>query len=396
MFDQLEMAPPDAILGLTEAFKKDPNPDKINLGVGVYKDAENKTPVLDCVKRAEERILAEETSKGYLPIPGGPDYTAKVQAMLFGADHEIVTSGRASTAHTPGGTGALRVAGDFVKSQFPGTPIWMSSPTWANHPAIFAAAGVETKSYPYYDAENKCLDFDAMMKAIAEIPAGDVILLHGCCHNPSGMDPTPEQWTKLAELTAERGLLPLIDFAYQGFSQGVEEDAQGLRAFCTAGREFMVCGSFSKNFGLYSERTGSFTLVGPDADAAKRAFSHVKRCIRANYSNPPSHGGAIVAAVLADAELTALWKRELAEMRDRVNGMRQLLVETLKAKGVSQDYSFITTQKGMFSFSGLNKDQVARLREESSIYIVGSGRINVAGMTEANMDRLCSAIAAVL
>ncbi len=396
MFERLEMAPPDAILGLTEAFKKDTNPDKVNLGVGVYKDENNQTPVLQSVKRAEERILAEETSKSYMPIPGSPEYGAQVQEMLFGAGHEIIEGGRAVTAHTPGGTGALRVAGDFIKQLFPGKTLWLSDPTWANHPAIFTAAGLELRSYPYYDSANKCLDFEALRGALAEVPEGDVVLLHGCCHNPSGMDPDLAQWQAIAALTEERKLIPLLDFAYQGLADGIEEDAAGLRAFCTPGRELMVCSSYSKNFGLYRERTGALTLVGATADAAQIALSHLKRSIRTNYSNPPAHGAAIVSAVLADGELRGLWEQELAEMRDRINGMRQLLVDTLKAKGVDRDFSFITEQKGMFSFSGLNKEQVAALREKYSIYIVGSGRINVAGMTPANMDRLCAAIADVL
>lgn len=396
MFEQLEMAPADAILGLTEAFKKDPTPNKINLGVGVYKDDHNQTPILKSVKKAEERLLAEETSKSYLSIPGSAAYGACVKGLLFGEGHEIVTSGRAQTAHTPGGTGALRVAGDFIKQQFPGATLWLSNPTWANHGAIFAAAGVPVKSYPYYDAEGKCLDFDAMKAAIAGAPAGDVILLHGCCHNPSGMDPDAAQWAELAALTREKGLLPLFDFAYQGFAKGIEEDAAGLRAFCTPGRELLVCSSFSKNFGLYNERVGAMTLVGASAGVTAAAFSHVEKSIRSNYSNPPFHGGAIVTAILQDPELKALWVEEVAAMRDRIQTMREGLVATLKAKGVARDFSFIAAQNGMFSFSGLSKEQVDRLRAEHAIYIVGSGRISVAGITPSNMEPLCDAIAKVL
>ena len=396
MFDRLEMAPPDAILGLTEAFKQDPNPQKINLGVGVYKDANNETPILTSVKRAEEILLQQETSKGYMPIPGNAAYGQCVRELLFGADHEILQSSRALTAHTPGGTGALRVAGDFLHAQYPEAAIWVSDPTWANHAAVFQAAGMTVKSYPYYDAEKKCLAFDAMMDALDRIPEGDVVLLHGCCHNPSGMDPDVTQWKAIAERMRTRNLLPLLDFAYQGFANGLEEDAAGLREFCAPGCELLVCSSFSKNFGLYCERVGAVTLVGATQEATQAAFSHVKRCIRSNYSNPPAHGAAIVTTVLSDAALRAQWIEELAEMRARINGMRQLFVDTLKAKGVSQDFSFITRQKGMFSFSGLNKEQVEILREKYAIYIVGSGRINVAGMTEQNMDLLCTAIASVL
>ena len=396
MLDHLKMAPPDAILGLTEAFKSDPNPHKINLGVGVYKDAANQTPVLQCVKQAEERMLAAESTKSYLPISGSPEYGALVRKMLFGMDHEIIASKRACTAHTPGGTGALRVAGDFIKTMLPGKAIWMSDPTWANHGAVFQAAGLETKSYRYYDAAHTCLAFDSLMAAIQDIPEGDVILLHACCHNPSGMDPDLEQWKALAQAVQQRGLFVLFDFAYQGFGDGLEEDAAGLRAFCGEGCEMLVCSSYSKNFGLYNERTGALTVVAKDSGAADRAFSHIKRCIRSNYSNPPSHGGSIVSTVLADPELRALWEQELAEMRTRINGMRRLFVETLAAKGVDRDFSFITRQKGMFSFSGLTKDQVQELKTKYSIYIVGSGRINVAGMTPDNMDPLCTAIASVL
>ena len=387
---------PDAILGLTEAFKSDPNPNKINLGVGVYKDEANKTPILKAVKKAEERLLAEESSKSYLSIPGSPAYAACVKTLLFGEGHDIVASGRAQTAQTPGGTGALRVAGDFIKQQFPGASIWLSNPTWANHGAIFASAGIAAKSYPYYDAANKCLDFEAMKAALAGAPAGDVVLLHGCCHNPSGMDPDSAQWAELAALTREKGLLPLFDFAYQGFAEGLEEDAAGLRSFCTEGRELLICSSFSKNFGLYNERVGAMTLVGSTPDAAAAAFSHVEKAIRSNYSNPPFHGGGIVTAVLNDPELRALWIAELADMRGRIKAMRDAFVETLKAKGVTQDFSFIAAQNGMFSFSGLNKEQVNTLREKYAIYIVGSGRINVAGMTSENMELLCEAIASVL
>lgn len=396
MFEHLEMAPPDAILGLTESFKKDANPGKINLGVGVYKDEQNRTPVLKSVKLAEEKLLKEETSKSYLSIPGSPAYGACVRQLLFGSGHEILASGRAQTAQTPGGTGALRVAADFIKQQFPGAAVWLSSPTWANHNAIFAAAGLEIKAYPYYDAEKKCLDFEAMKSVLASAPAGDVILLHACCHNPSGIDPDLGQWEALADLTREKGHLPLFDFAYQGFGKGLEEDAAGLRAFCTEGRELLVCSSFSKNFGLYNERVGALTLVGATAGAAAAAFSHVEKSIRSNYSNPPAHGGAIVTAILEDAEMRALWVGELAEMRDRIRAMRDSFVHTLKAKGVARDFSFITQQNGMFSFSGLNQDQVKTLREKYAIYIVGSGRINVAGMTPKNMDVLCEAIASVL
>ena len=396
MFEKLETAKPDAILGLTEAFKKDPNPEKINLSVGVYADANGKTPVMSSVKKAEERILGEEATKGYLPIPGAPAYSAAVQELLFGAGHEIISSKRAVTAHTPGGTGALRVAGDFVKKMFPEKKLWMSDPTWPNHPGVFTAAGLEIKTYPYFDAANNSLDFEAMMGAIREIPEGDVILLHGCCHNPTGVDPTVEQWAKIADVIQERKLLPLVDFAYQGLGIGLVEDAAGLLELCRPGCELLIASSFSKNFGLYRERVGALTLVGSSEEGAQKAMGHLKTTIRVNYSNPPSHGGSIVSTVLGDPALRKEWEGEVKEIRDRINGMRTLFVDTLKAKGVERDFSFIKNQRGMFSFSGLNKDQVERLKAENSIYIVGSGRINVAGMTAGNMDLLCEAIAKVL
>ncbi|MFP4501132.1 MAG: amino acid aminotransferase [Candidatus Hydrogenedentota bacterium] len=396
MFDKLEMAPPDAILGLTEAFNNDTNPDKINLGVGVYKDENGKTPVLASVKEAEKRLLEAETTKSYLPIPGDPAYGALVQELLFGADHEIVGSGRARTAHTPGGTGALRVAGDFLKQMKPDTNIWVSEPTWANHAQVFAAAGLTVKTYPYYNHDTQSLNLDSMLRALQYVPAEDVVLFHACCHNPSGMDPDGAQWQALADMAKNQGFMPLVDFAYQGFANGLEADAAGLRALCKPEVELLVCSSFSKNFGLYRERVGALTVVGHTPEDAEKAFSHVKKRIRANYSNPAAHGGLIVKTVLQDERLRSQWEGEVAAMRDRINGMRQNLVETLQSKGVHQDFSFITRQKGMFSFSGLSKEQVEKLREKYSIYIVGSGRINVAGITDDNIGRLCDAIKDVL
>ncbi len=396
MFQNIEPAPADPILGLTEAFNADTRANKINLGVGVYKSNEGVTPVLDCVTEAQKQILATEKTKAYKPMAGDPAYGKAVQALMFGSDHEVVTSGRAATAHTPGGTGALRVAGEYITSQHPDATLWVSDPTWANHGNIFSAAGLKTKSYPYFDKASNSLDFDAMINAIKQIPAGDAILLHGCCHNPTGVDPSDEQWSQIADVVAERGILPLLDFAYQGFGQGLTEDSQGLLALARPGSELLVCSSFSKNFGLYNERTGSLTLVAANKENAQAAFSHVKAVIRRSYSNPPAHGGAIVTTILNDAALKTQWVQELTDMRNRINTMRSLFVSTLSAKGIDQDFSFITRQQGMFSFSGLNKDHVQALKEKHAVYIVGSGRINVAGMTEANMDALCEAIKDVL
>jgi len=396
MFEKVQMAPPDPILGLTETFKLDPNPNKINLSVGVYQDATGKTPVLESVKEAEKRILEQESSKGYLPMTGEPVYCAQVQELLFGKGHEIILSKRAATAQCPGGTGALRVAGDYLHTVHPGAKIWLSNPTWANHNTIFDAAGMTCEKYDYRNPATNGLDFDAMCASIKKIPAGDVILLHGCCHNPTGIDPTPEQWTIIGDLLAEQGVLPLVDFAYQGLAVGIEEDRAGLLELSKKVKQMLVCSSFSKNFGLYRERIGALTIVADDVEQASTVMSQVKLRIRYNYSNPPSHGAQIVATVLGDKDLKAKWIKEVAEIRNRINDMRHLFVKTLKEKGVEQDFSTIIEQRGMFSFSGLTKEQVTQLRGHNSIYIVDSGRINVAGMTPDNMDRLCEAIKSVL
>ncbi|OUC09156.1 aromatic amino acid aminotransferase, partial [Litorilinea aerophila] len=327
MFEKIVPAPPDAILGLTEAYKADPNPNKINLGVGVYKDANGHTPILQAVKRAEERILAQETSKTYLGIDGSPAYAAATRALLFGPEHEVIASGRAVTAQAPGGTGALRVAADFLARTQPGTTVWLSTPTWPNHPNIFRAAGLEVASYPYFDSRTNDVAFEAMLETLRTIPAGDVLVLHACCHNPTGVDLSSAQWAQVAEVVAERGILPLLDFAYQGFAQGLTEDAAGVLALTRPGQELLIANSYSKNFGLYSERVGALTLVAATPDAAQAALSHVKQVIRANYSNPPAHGAAIVTTVLNDAELRRLWEAEVAAMRERINTMRHLFVE---------------------------------------------------------------------
>jgi aspartate/tyrosine/aromatic aminotransferase len=396
MFEHIQPAPRDPILGLSEAFREDPNPKKINLSVGVYQDATGQTPVLESVRQAGRLVLERQKTMAYLPIPGSPAYAVAVQQLMFGEGHEVEASGRAATSHTPGGTGALRVAADFIHQQLPKATVWLTQPTWPNHPQILAAAGVPTKSFPYFDARTNSLAFEEALAAIQKMPAGDVVLLHGCCHNPSGIDPTPEQWKRLADAIDSRGILPLLDFAYQGFADGIREDAAGLLAFCRPGAELIVCSSFSKNFGLYCERVGALTIVAKDKKAADTVQSQIKVCIRANYSNPPAHGAELVTTVLGDAELRKLWEKEVAQMRDRINGMRELLVNTLQAKGVPGDYSFITRQRGMFSFSGLTPQQVETLKQKYSIYIVGSGRINVAGITEQNVGSLCEAIAEVV
>ncbi|ENM8060973.1 amino acid aminotransferase [Vibrio vulnificus] len=396
MFEKVVAAPADPILGLTEEFKKDPRAEKINLGVGIYKTEQGETPVLATVKKAEAALVETEKTKSYLTIEGTAEYALAVQKLLFGADAELINAQSAKTAQAPGGTGALRVAGEFIKRQLGDVKIWISNPTWANHHGVFRAAGLETVEYAYYNPETKDKDFAAMLADLEKASAGDVVLLHGCCHNPTGIDPTAQEWEALAKLVADKGLLPLFDFAYQGFAKGVEEDAQGLRTFAKFNKEILVASSFSKNFGLYNERVGAFTLVAESQEIAETAFSQVKAIIRSIYSNPPAHGSAVVTHILNDAALRAEWEAEVAEMRDRIQEMRELFVATLKEEGVAADFSFIERQNGMFSFSGLNKDQVARLKEEFAIYIVGSGRISVAGMTKSNMGPLCKAIAAVL
>lgn len=399
MFQNVEMAPADPILGLNAAFQQDTNPQKVNLGVGVFKDEQGNTPVLESVKAAEKKILETEKTKSYKPINGSPDYGLAVQKLLFGADHNVLSASRGQTAHCPGGTGALRVAGDYLSRVHKGTSIHISNPTWANHNGIFHAAGLETKVYDYYDPATSSLNFEGMVESIKQIPAGDVILLHGCCHNPTGVDPNTEQWATIADLLAEREILPLLDFAYQGFATGLREDAQGLHAIAAKNNELLICSSFSKNFSLYNERTGALTVVGSDADTAARVMSEVKRSIRVNYSNPPAHGGEIVSTILNDDTLRTQWESELADMRNRINGMRKKFVDALDAKGIKLNPTgndFITHQNGMFSFSGLNKDQVNTLREKFSIYIVGSGRINVAGISDSNLDYFVNAISEVV
>ncbi len=396
MFENIQPAPPDAILGLTEAFRNDPNPNKVNLTVGVYKDATGQTPILNCVKQAEKRLLESASTKSYLGIDGLPQFGSRIRDLMFGADHEIITSGRSTVVQAPGGTGALRVAGDFIKTISPQATIWSSDPTWPNHPKVFAAAGLQTASYAYLNSAGTTLEFDTMLASLKQIPAGDVVCLHGCCHNPSGIDPTAEQWKQIADAVYDRGILPLLDFAYQGFGDGIEEDAAGLREFCRGGSEFLVSSSYSKNFGLYRERVGALTAVTANSDSAATVLSQLKATVRANYSNPPAHGGEIVAKILGDVELRDQWVEELTAMRERINLMRQLFVDTMKEKVPQRDFSHLASGRGMFAFSGLTAEQVDQLREEHGIYAVRNGRINVGGMAENNMDDLCTAIASVL
>lgn len=413
-FDAVPNAPQDPILGLNDAFRADLNPRKVNLSVGVYKDATGKTPIMRCVKEAEGRILKNETTKDYVSIQGSPEFTHAVQELVFGPAcpaqaaspahkaspaHQAspaLAKGRTATVQTPGGTAALRVAADFLKRIFPNATVWLSDPTWPNHPSIFQAAGLAVRTYPYFDPATNGLALGRMLQVLADIPAGDVLVLHGCCHNPTGIDPTAEEWSRIADVVAGRPLLTLVDFAYQGLAEGLREDAAGLATLVQTGQELFVASSFSKNFGLYNERVGALSAVCKTNAAAEAVLSQLKTCIRANYSNPPAHGAAIVATILSDPELRSAWEGEVGQIRERINRMRSLLVRTLAERGVQRDFSFITRQRGMFSFSGLTPEQVRRLRDEHAIYIVGSGRINVAGMTEENMVPLAAAIADVL
>ncbi|MGI2109050.1 amino acid aminotransferase [Shewanella frigidimarina] len=396
IFSQVTLAPADPILGLTDAFKADTRPHKVNLGVGIYKDEAGETPILSSVKKAEAILLETEKTKNYLGIEGVQAYNQVVQELLFGADSQIISDKRAVTAQAPGGTGALRVASEFLVRNTKSTTIWVSNPTWANHQNIFETAGLTVKEYRYYKAETHDMDFDSMLVDLANANAGDIVLLHGCCHNPTGIDLSIEQWKLVAKVCLEKSLLPLFDFAYQGFGAGIDEDAQGLRAVAAVVPELLIANSFSKNFGLYNERIGAVTIVAENQDDAVKSFSQIKKTIRANYSNPPAHGGLIVSTILADVTLRQEWETELTLMRERIAEMRSLFVLSLKAEGVEQDFSFISRQNGMFSFSGLNKSQVARLKDEFAIYIVGSGRISVAGLTKNNIPAVCKAIAQVI
>jgi aromatic-amino-acid transaminase len=393
---QLDLAPADPILGLTETFKADTHPDKINLGVGVYQDVTGKTPILKAVTQAETRLLETETSKSYLSIPGVPEVATYTQELLFGAGHAIIQEGRAKTAQTPGGTGALRVAADFLLRAAPKATVWISNPSWANHQAIFEAAGFPVKDYRYYDKASQGLDGEGFIADLEGVSEGDVVILHGCCHNPSGIDLDQTAWEAIAAQAKAKNLICLVDFAYQGFGEGIEEDRAGLHVLLGAGLAVLVASSYSKNFGLYNERIGAITVVEETANDAVNAFSHVQAAIRAIYSSPPAHGGKIVATILGDSALKALWIQELADMRARIKEMRQAFVQGMADRQQTVDFDFINHQKGMFSFSGLTQEQVLKLRADNHIYIVGSGRINVAGITPANIDPLCDAIAKVL
>jgi aromatic-amino-acid transaminase len=395
-FSEVTLAPADPILGLTDAFVADPNPKKVNLGVGVYQDGRGKVPVLSVVRDAERRWYEKEDSKAYLPIDGLPAYRQEVQNLLFGHGSALVRDGRVVTAQALGGTGALKLGADFLRRFLPRSELHISQPSWENHRALFEAAGFSVKEYPYYSPKTHGLDFPAMRDALRRLPARSIVLLHACCHNPTGADPTAAQWQEIVEIAKERALVPFIDFAYQGFGEGIEEDAIAVRAFAQAGIPFVVASSFSKSFSLYRERVGAICFVTQDAEESKRVTSQLKRVIRTNYSNPSSHGGQVVAMVLGDPELRARWDAEVTEMRTRIQRMRTLFVQRLADRGIRRDFSFIANQKGMFSYSGLELEAVRRLRSEFGLYIVDSGRICVAAMNENNIESITDAIAKVL
>jgi aspartate aminotransferase len=396
MFTQLKQVPADPILGLSVKYKADNNPNKIDLGAGIYKDEVGRTPVLACVKAAEQYRVEQEASKAYLGSAGSGLFNEKMTELMLGKAHNVIAQNRIRTVSTPGGTGALRVAGEFIKTCTPGATIWVSNPTWANHQGIFKAAGLSVKTYPYYDYENNCLDFDGMLAALKQIPKEDAVLLHACCHNPSGMDLSKEQWQQVAEVANHIGFIPVVDMAYQGFGEDLDADAYGLRLMADSVEQMIICSSCSKNFGLYRERIGACSIIGSSAAYADIINSVLLAVVRVIYSMPPAHGAAIVETILSSPTLTTQWHSELEEMRDRINGMRQLFVDKLVENGVTRDFSFITTQKGMFSFLGIDKEQVQRLQDEFSIYIVGSSRISLAGISPTNVDYLTQSIAKIL
>lgn len=395
-FSAVTLAPADPILGLTEAFVADKNPKKVNLGVGVYQDGNGKVPVLAVVREAEKLWYEKEDSKSYIAIDGVPSYRKEVQELLLGAGSELIAAGRVVTAQAVGGTGALRLGADFLKRFLPGSELYLSSPSWENHRAVFETAGFVVKEYAYYSAENHGLDFAAMKASLSVLPAKSIVVLHACCHNPTGVDLNAAQWDEVVSIVRERDLVPFIDFAYQGFGEGITEDAVAVRAFTKAGLPCVISSSFSKSFSLYRERVGAITFVTADADEAKRVTSQLKRVIRTNYSSPSSHGGQVVGLVLSNPELRAKWESELTEMRLRIQKMRKLFVKSLKDRGINRDFSFIEQQCGMFSYSGLELDKVRRLRAEFGLYIVDSGRICIAAMNENNVGYITEAIAAVL
>ena len=396
LFAAVEMAPRDPILGLNEQFNADPNPAKVNLGVGVYFDDEGKLPVLRCVAAAEKQLLESPKAKGYLPIDGIAVYDKAVQGLVFGAASDAVTSGRVATIQALGGTGGLKVGADFLKRLRGDATVLISDPSWENHRALFTNAGFDVQTYPYYDAATRGIRFGALMDMLRGAPAGTIVVLHACCHNPTGCDLDVVQWEQIAGACAEHGLVPFLDMAYQGFGKGIAEDGAAVQCFLATGQQFFVSTSFSKSFSLYGERVGALSVVCSSKDEAARVLSQLKIVIRTNYSNPPTFGAQIVATVLTTPALRAMWEEELAGMRERIRATRYALVTQLHAAGVPGDLSYITTQMGMFSYSGLSKEQMLRLRSEFGVYGVDSGRICVAAINSRNIGAVAAGIARVM
>ena len=396
LFAGVEMAPRDPILGVTETFNADTNPRKVNLGVGVYYDDNGKVPVLECVRRAEQKLAATALPRNYLPIDGLQAYDRGVQELVFGANSPALREQRIVTVQTLGGTGALKVGADLLRRLNGAAQIWISDPSWENHQALFDYAGFKVQAYPYYDPATHGVKFDAMMGALRKLPSGAIAVLHACCHNPTGVDLAPHQWEQVIEVVNSRGIVPFLDMAYQGFADGLEADAAAVRRFAAACPVVLVSTSFSKSLSLYGERVGALSLVAGSADDAARVLSQVKRVIRTNYSNPPTHGGQAVVTVLTTPELRALWDNELGEMRERIKTMRRQLVDKIRAQRADFDFSFIVKQRGLFSYSGLTREQVRRLREEYSLYAIESGRICVPALNSRNVDYVAQAIASVL
>lgn len=392
----LGSAPTDPIFGLNESFQKDSNPNKLNLGIGVYKDNKGQMPKFKAVAIAERRLLDEDFPQTYLPIEGHGKYLQQVQRLLFRADSSVLDEDRLRSVQTPGGTGGLHIAAEFLSKFSPNSVVWVSSPTWANHKAVFAASSLEVKEYSYFKASSNSLAFEELIDSLSLANDGDVVLLHGCCHNPTGLDPSDEEWGKIFELIGERELLPLVDFAYQGFGRSIEEDASVLKMLADTGRPYFIANSFSKNFGLYNQRLGALTFVGETPEQAEIVLGHMKRCIRAAYSNPPAHGARLVSAILEDPELSELWTMELDSMRERLNDIRSQLVSRLNDALPDTDFSFFLRQRGMFSFTGLSVEQVDRLRKEFGIYLLSSGRLSIPGVNSSNIDYLLDALLKVI
>lgn len=396
LFHAIDMAPKDATIGVNDMFIADPDPRKINLGVGIYQDPEGRVPLLACVKQAEQLVVGQSAARTYLPIDGLAAYRQAVQELLFGAGSAAVKENRVVTVQALGGTGALKIGADFLRRFSCSEQVWVSDPSWENHRGLFETAGFEVRHYPYYDAAARGVNFEGMLDALHEMRAGSIVLLHPCCHNPTGFDLGDEQWDQVIDLVARRGLIPFIDLAYQGFGDGIEEDCRVVRRFADAGTALFVANSFSKSFSLYGERVGALSIVTGSADEATRVLSQLKRVVRTNYSNPPMHGGRIVATILATPELRQLWDEELAAMRLRIREMRGALVDRLKAKAPGRDFDFVLRQRGMFSYSGLTERQVDFLRTEYSIYAIATGRLCIAAMNDRNIDRVSDAIARTL